>query len=114
MFFEQLKKACKMNDISPTKVITEIGQTQSNVTNWKKGIMPNSEIVIKLAKRLNVTTDFLLMENEESNKEVSLIEFLDEEEKEILCHLNKLNEKDKIRLLTRVEMLVEGMLNKEI
>lgn len=60
MFFEQLKKACKIKNTSVTAVATLLNISKSNVTNWKNGTTPNGDIVIRLSELLGVTTDFLL------------------------------------------------------
>lgn len=70
MFFEQLEKLCKTNNTTPTALITSMGMGSSNVTRWKKGTMPNSEIVLKLSDYFNVTTDYLLTGKEAGTKAV--------------------------------------------
>lgn len=60
MFFEQLKKACDMRDISITAVATQLNISKSNVTNWKNGTMPNGDVLVRLSELLKVSTDFLL------------------------------------------------------
>lgn len=72
MFFEQLKKACKMRNISVTAVITQLNISKSNATNWKNGTMPNGEVVVRLSELLEVSTDFLLKGFEESGDKIGI------------------------------------------
>lgn len=64
MFYEQLKKACKMRKTSVTAVLKQIGIGTANGTYWKNGSVPSSDIVVKLAELLNVSTDYLLLGKE--------------------------------------------------
>lgn len=60
MFYEQLKKECEKQRLKMTPLIIECGGTNSSATHWKNGAIPKSDIVLKLAKRLGVSTDYLL------------------------------------------------------
>lgn len=42
-------------------VVKECGGAVGSIDGWKKGATPRSDIVVKMALRLNVTTDFLLL-----------------------------------------------------
>lgn len=60
MFYDILKKECEKQGIKMTPLIVECGGAKGSVSNWKKGASPNSDIVLKLAQRLGVSTDYLL------------------------------------------------------
>lgn len=60
MFYDQLKKICDSRNIKMTPLIVECGGSKSNVTTWKNGASPNVDIVMKIAKKLNVSLDYLL------------------------------------------------------
>lgn len=66
MFFEQLSRACELHDTSVTAVAAKLGISKSNVTNWKNGTMPNSDVVVRLSELLDVSTDYLLLGKEET------------------------------------------------
>lgn len=70
MFFEQLKKICDSRNIKMTPLIVECGGSKSNVTTWKNGATPNIDIVIAIAKKLNVSLDYLLTGEDNSVKEL--------------------------------------------
>lgn len=66
MFFEQLTKACKDNNITITSLTAHLKISKSNVTHWKNGTLPNSEVVVRISDFLGVSTDFLLKGGDEN------------------------------------------------
>lgn len=60
MFYDNLKAACEKNGLKITPIVAECGGAKGSISNWKKGAIPNSDIVMKLSVRLNVSTDYLL------------------------------------------------------
>ncbi len=60
MFWDNLEAACKANGIKVTPLLKELGISTGNIGRWQKGGSVTSDCVVTLAKRLNVTTDFLL------------------------------------------------------
>ncbi len=67
MFYDNLKAVCEKQNLKITNVVIECGGAPGSINGWKKGSMPNSNIVIALAMRLNVSTDYLLLGKETSN-----------------------------------------------
>ena len=61
MFFSQFEQLCQKNNISPTAVVQKLGMSKGTITNWKNGVIPNGETIIRLAEYFNVSTDYLLM-----------------------------------------------------
>jgi len=59
-FYDNLNKACKDKGTSVSAVLIELGLGKSNGTYWKNGSFPSSDIVIQLAERLGVSSDYLL------------------------------------------------------
>lgn len=66
MFFDQLTKACKMRNITVTSLTQQLKISKSNVTHWKNGTFPNSEVVVRISEYLRVPTDFLLKDDKEN------------------------------------------------
>ena len=64
MFYDNLKSVCEAQGLKISNVVTEVGGKLGSLGGWKKGAMPNSDIVMRLALRLNVTTDLLLFGEE--------------------------------------------------
>lgn len=67
MFYDNLKAVCDEKGLKVTPIVAECGGAKGSISNWKKGAMPNSEIVMKLSVRLNVSSDRLLFGPSESN-----------------------------------------------
>lgn len=62
-FYDKFCEACIANSLKPTNVVKELGLSSANMSNWKNGRLPKTEILNKIASYLNVTTDFLLDKN---------------------------------------------------
>lgn len=60
MFYDNFKKICSEKGIRPTKVISDLGLSSSNMTNWKNGRTPKTEVAQKIADYLGVSLDYLL------------------------------------------------------
>lgn len=61
MFHERLEALCKAIGITITDFsVNKLGVSNSTATNWKKGAVPRSDIVIKAANYFGVSTDYLL------------------------------------------------------
>ena len=100
MFYDRLKQACKERGTNVTATLKAIGIGGANGTYWKNGSVPSSDIVVKLAEFLNVTTDYLLVgKNGET--------LLKEDEQELINFYNKLPPKEQQRLIGRAATLAE-------
>lgn len=60
MFCDNLKEECERQGHKITPTVQQCGGKVGSIGGWKNGASPNSDIVMKLATRLNVSTDFLL------------------------------------------------------
>lgn len=60
MFYENLLKLCESIKKSPNAIAKELGFSNSAVTYWKRGSIPKSDTVQKLADYFGVSTDELL------------------------------------------------------
>lgn len=101
MFYDNLKQACDTKNVKITPIVAECGGAKGSISNWKKGAYPNSDIVAKLAVRLNVSTDFLIFGKEKS----SPAEQLTADEQRLLTYYKKLNDIDKGVVIGRAEQL---------
>ena len=70
MFFDNLYKVCKQKNTTPNGMAKIIGISSGSVTSWKKGTVPKSDTLQKIAEYLNVSTDYLLG-NEQKEKSLS-------------------------------------------
>lgn len=96
MFYDNLKSICDLQNIKITPLVAECGGAKGSISNWKKGASPNSDIVVKLAVRLNVSTDQLLLGVDTSSQQKKVI---DHGEEECLKYYRLLNKIDRIRII---------------
>ena len=60
-FYETIKEICnRKKNITLTEMVKALELSTSMPTNWKRGIIPNGETLIKLADYLGVSIDYLL------------------------------------------------------
>lgn len=67
MFYSNLKSICDKKGVKITPLVLECGGTKGIIGGWKRGTSPNSDIVMKIAIKLNVSTDVLLFGEEHYN-----------------------------------------------
>ena len=60
MDFEAFKTRCKEKGYSASSLVTELGISKSNITNWRNGGNPSYEMLIKISQKLECTIGFLL------------------------------------------------------
>jgi transcriptional regulator with XRE-family HTH domain len=60
MFYDRLKMICDEKGVKMTPLLKELGISPGNTEKWKNGTLPNGKILIKLAEKLNCSTDYLL------------------------------------------------------
>lgn len=101
MFYDNLKFICEQKGLKITPIVLECGGTKGVIGGWKKGAAPNSDIVMKLAVRLNVPTDLLLFGREIHSPS----ENLSKNEQEMLDVFSKFNDREQIKLIGRLEEL---------
>ena len=60
-FQERLIEELKASKYTQKEIANELGITESNLTNWKKGEnLPSVDMLYKLCKLLNENSDYLL------------------------------------------------------
>ena len=60
-FGKNLKRICNAQGTSPTKVVVELGYSNSKVNMWNNGSLPKAEMLVKLAERLNCSVEEALL-----------------------------------------------------
>lgn len=103
MFYDNLKTVCDEKGLKITPIVNECGGAKGSISNWKKGASPNSEIVARLAVRLNVSTDLLIFGQEKS----SLTNQLTADEQELIDVFKKLSPKSQGQVKERAIVLLE-------
>ena len=61
-FYERYVTLCREHDLSPqsAEMLAITGKTSGTITGWSKGSMPACDVLCRIAKYFDVTTDFLL------------------------------------------------------
>lgn len=59
MFYDRYKHLCEKNSLKPTTAAKKMGFSNSIVTKWKKGSVPNTDTLTVIANYFGVTTDYL-------------------------------------------------------
>ena len=71
MFYERFLALCNARGIKPTAVADAIGLSRMNASRWKKGTMPSSANLQKLADYFEVPVDYLLGTHDSVTVDVS-------------------------------------------
>lgn len=105
-FYDNLKHICEKKGLKVTPTVLSCGGTKGILSGWKKGVFPNSEIVMNLSVLLNVPTDTLLFGESKSlslafsEDKINLLEMYDMlsdmEKGEILGELKQMTKKAQI------------------
>lgn len=100
-FGKNLKRICNEQGTSPTKVVVELGYSNSKVNMWNNGSLPKAEMLVKLAEKLNCSVmDFFKTEDEwETPSEVRPA---NEDEEDILRVYRSLSRRSKHEFMSMV------------
>lgn len=80
VFSENLNRICHEKGTTVSTILKELGLSTSKVTMWNNGSLPKIEIIIKLAKHLNVNvSDFFKYPSEDELKTKSQLHDLTEQ-----------------------------------
>lgn len=102
MFYDNLKSACESKGLKVTPTVLECGGKAGSIGGWKKGASPNSDIVMKIAVRLNVTTDYLLFGKTDNTTEQP------PEEQRLIKAFRQLTDEGKRNVLGIAEMSAQN------
>lgn len=111
MFYDNLEKLCAEIKTTPTAFVKDVLKMgSSNVTRWKNGTSPNTDVAIKVANYFNVTLDYLLLGKKsvdvKKSKEIVNTNNITE-------YFNRLSDRHKERVLERIETYLEDYEIKE-
>ena len=68
MFYDNFSFLCSQRNVSPSAVMKAIGLNKSTASYWKKGKIPSSDTLQKLADYFGVSLDYLVGPPEEVQK----------------------------------------------
>lgn len=85
--------------IRATQLTSDLGLSKNVVSEWKRGrIKPSIEIIIKLAKYFNTSTDYILTGNEfKEGKDLT------ENELELLHVFSNFSEREQLKIIGQLE-----------
>lgn len=103
MFYEIVNNLCKERKTTITRMAEEIGFSNAAPTSWRKGSIPKSSTLEKIANYFNVSTDYLLgKEQKETPTPEGERDYSDEA---LIKAFNEADEatKEAIRLILRLQ-----------
>ena len=85
MFYDNVLKLCEARGVKITNVITELGFSQGNLSNWKNGRIPRADSIRKLADYFGVPVDALIYgDGAASNPAPAIIAGVSDSKKEMI------------------------------
>ena len=96
MFYDNLVAVCRERGLYPTQVIKDCGGSSGSIGGWKHGAWPNSEIVVKIAAHLDVSTDRLLLGHDIQKESINSITKFSNDALRVAMIWDTLDEKGKI------------------
>jgi transcriptional regulator with XRE-family HTH domain len=60
VFWNRFFDECSKKGTSPNAVCKAIGLSNATATGWKNGTLPKADVLVKIAKHLDVSVDYLL------------------------------------------------------
>jgi transcriptional regulator with XRE-family HTH domain len=103
MFWNRFFDECNKKGTSPNAVCKEIGLSNATATGWKNGTLPKADVLVKLAKHLDVSVDYLLgVKNEKPLEPIALRASVSEWTE----LLNSLSDENLIKLRDYAQLLI--------
>ncbi len=104
IFYNHLKSICEEKGLKITPTVLNCGGTKGMIGGWQKGGCPNSDIIVKLAEYLNVSTDYLI-----TGKDFSLTK----EQQSLLDDFEKLSSDNQSFASKFIKTVLEMQLEKD-
>lgn len=84
MFWDNLLTACDAYGVKVTPLLQELNISTGNIGRWKRGGDVKSDVLVKLSKKLEVSTDFLLTGQASQPAKSSAFECTTKDEQDLL------------------------------
>lgn len=102
MFYDNVLKLCEARGVKITNVITELGFSQGNLSNWKNGRIPRADSIRKLADYFGVPVDALIYgDSAASNPTQAIIAGVSDFKREMIELILSLPD-DKVKILHQI------------
>lgn len=109
MFYDNLLAVCQEKGLKITPVVQECGGKSGSISGWKKGAWPSSDLVVRLAARLNVSTDRLLMGQDAKKEDADAIRGISDDALKVACLWDGLDEPGKAIILGDIYRRAEAL-----
>lgn len=103
-FYERLREICKEKGTTVTNMLTKLGIATGSTGNWKRGSLPNGDVLIKIAKYLDTSVDYILLGEYRSD--------ISKDEKKLIELYRKTPERAKYKVLCDMERIVQEEIQK--
>lgn len=113
MFYDNLLAVCQEKGLKITPVVQECGGKSGSISGWKKGAWPSSDIVVRLAARLNVSTDRLLTGRDAKTEDADAISGISDDALKVACLWDGLDGPGKAIILGELYRRAEALANSE-
>ena len=104
MFYDRLKELCREKGTSLSAVLNEIGLSTGCTGSWKKGQLPKGDALVKIAKYLDTSIDYIVLGEYKTD--------LTKEEKHLLELYRNTPDRAKYKLICDIERIVEQEIEK--
>lgn len=95
-------------NITQKQLADGIGVSTGNISDWKSGrSSPNIEVLPKIADYLNCSVDYLLGRTDNPQAHEGISAEISEDKQNLLEMFDQLHEDDKIRIITKMETIIE-------
>lgn len=103
MFYDNICTICKEKGTTPTTVLRELGYSTGNVSKWKKGSIPNIDLALAIARKLDISLDYLITLKEFAPK--NMLSISEREWLNIIAHIPE-NKHEMCKDFLRTHMVV--------
>ena len=106
MFYDRFCEVCREKGTKPTIVIQELGLSSGNMTNWKKGRTPKTDVINRVAEHLGVSIDYLLEKTDIKEAPSQNEDAISEAEKKIHQNIKLLNDEGLEKAIEYIDFLI--------
>lgn len=103
-FYERLREICKERGTTVTNMLGKLGIATGSTGNWKRGSLPNGDVLIKIADYLNTSIDYILLGEYRSD--------VSKDEKKLVELYRLTPERAKYKVICDMERIVQEEIKK--
>ncbi|MDE6665585.1 MAG: helix-turn-helix domain-containing protein [Ruminococcus sp.] len=103
-FYERLRNICKERGTTVTNMLSKLGIATGSTGNWKRGSLPNGDILMKIADYLNTSIDYILFGEFRSD--------LNSDEKQLVELYRLTPDRAKYKVICDMERIVQEEIRK--